>query len=136
MRPHALCYFSILMLMMSSGGCGPSPVKTMTLPSSKTIVVTSVVPMAYPNGDNVLTLNCETDISVDDHVALRKEVDEIWTIFQPDVERAKFDMAAIRISEHRASGLLTVSKGYGFVFKKQTDGRWKCLNDEKSQTRR
>jgi hypothetical protein len=79
----------------------------------------------------MLVMNCETDIPIDDTVALRNEVNEIWDIFRVDVESSKREMGAIRISQHPGSGILTVSKGYGFVFEKQKDGHWKCLEDDK-----
>jgi hypothetical protein len=74
------------------------------LPSGKAIVVTSVMPMFFPNGDHVLVMNCETDISIDDHVALRKEVDEIWDIFRLDVERAKMNMVTFPKNGGRGGG--------------------------------
>ena len=76
MRRRMLCFITMLVCVFC-GGCGPAPVRTVTLPSGKAIVVTSVVPMFFPNGDHVLVMNCETDIPIDDHVALRKEVDEV-----------------------------------------------------------
>jgi len=78
-----------------------------------------------------MILNCETDISIDDTPNLRKEAGEIWSIFQKDVEGAHMTNGVIRITHPEDSGLVTHSKGYGFVFEKRADGQWHCLQDEK-----
>jgi hypothetical protein len=112
-------------------GCSrPSPPLT-TLPSGKQIKITSIVPMHFANGTDAMILNCETDISIDDMAALRKEVDEIWSIFRKNVEGAGMTNGVIRISHPEGSGVVTQSRGYGFVFEKRADGEWHCLQDEK-----
>ena len=42
--------------------------------------------MDFPGSGSALVLNYETDLPIEDKVALRKEVDEIWEVFQRDVE--------------------------------------------------
>jgi len=101
-----------------------------TLPSGKQINVVGVVPMHFTNGSDALVLNCQTDISIDDKTALRKGVDEIWNIFRKNVEDAKMTNGVIRITHPEDGGLITHSKGYGFVFEKRADGQWHCLQDE------
>ena len=105
--------------------------KLFTLPSGKQIKITSIVPMHFPNGSDAMIMNCETDISIDDMANLRMEVDEIWGILQKNAERANMTNGVIRISHPEGSGLVTHSKGYGFVFEKRADGQWHCLQDEK-----
>jgi len=101
------------------------------LPSGKQIKVTSVTRMDLPNSSPSLVMNYLTDISIDDKAALRKEVDEIWTVFQKDVEKAKLKVGAIRATHVEGSGLIKSGKGYGFVFVKRDDGQWVCLDDVK-----
>lgn len=101
-----------------------------TLPSGKQIKVVSIVPMHFSGGD-ALILNCETDISIDDKTALRKEADEIWSLFRKNVEDASMTNGVIRVTHPEGSGSITQSKGYGFVFEKRGDGQWHCLQDEK-----
>jgi hypothetical protein len=102
-----------------------------TLPSGKQILVTGVGPRHFPSGETALVMACDTDISIDDTVALRKEVDEIWGLFRKDVEGAGLTNGVIRIVHPEGSGLITQSKGYGFGFIKRPDGSWHCLQDEK-----
>ena len=87
--------------------------------------------MHFHNGTDAMILNCETDISIDDMVNLRKEADEIWGIFQKNVEGASMTNGVIRITHPEGSGLITHSKGFGFVFEKRADGQWHCLQDFK-----
>ena len=102
-----------------------------TLPSGKQIKIVTIVPMHFANGSDALVLNCETEVSIDDKTALRKEADEIWAKFRNNVEDAKMTNAVIRITHPEGSGLITQSKGYGFMFEKRADGQWHCLQDEK-----
>jgi hypothetical protein len=107
------------------------PGRILTLPSGKQIVVTGVGPVYFPSGETALVMACDTDISIDDSVALRKEADEIWGLFKKDVERAALTNGVIRMVHPEGSGLITHSKGYGFVFVKRADGLWHCPQDEK-----
>ena len=102
-----------------------------TLPSGKQINITSIIPMHFPNGDNALILNCETDISIDDKENLRKEVDEIWSIFKKNVEAANMTNGIIRITHPEGSGPITLIKGYGFGFVKGADGQWRSQDEKK-----
>ena len=78
------------------------------------------------NGERLV---CYT--AIDDKVALRKEVDEIWSVFQKDVENANLKAGIIRATHVEGSGFVKSGKGYGFVFVKRDDGKWHCLDDDK-----
>ncbi|MBA2494658.1 MAG: hypothetical protein H0V31_08185 [Acidobacteria bacterium] len=86
--------------------------------------------MDFPKGDSALVMNYETDISIEDMPELRKEVDEIWEVFQKDVEAANLKAAAIRAVHNENDGFIKIGKGYGFIFIKQDDGTWHWLDDE------
>jgi hypothetical protein len=103
---------------------------TLTLPSGRQIKITGIGPTHFPNGTDAMILNCETDISIDDMADLRKEVDEIWSLFRKDVEAAGTTNAVIRVTHPEGGGFVTQSRGYGFVFEKRADGQWHCLQDE------
>ena len=89
--------------------------------------------MHFPNGEAALVMACETDISIDDSVALRKEAEEIWGIFKKDVEAASLTTGVIRMVHPEGHGLITLGRGYGFVFVKRADGLWHSLDDEKKE---
>ena len=123
---------ALLVAGLWCGGCSrqaPSP--NTTLPSGKKVNITSITPMHFSNGSDALILNCETDISIDDMPDLRKEVDEVWSIFRKNVESANMTNGIIRITHPEGSGVITHSKGYGFVFEKRADRQWHCLQDDK-----
>jgi hypothetical protein len=122
-----------LLILFTFLGCGSQAqnYKLFKLPSGKEIKVTSVGRMDFPNSDPALIMNYLTDISIDDKVALRKEVDEIWGVFQKDVENAQLKAGVIRATHVEGSGFVKSGKGYGFVFVKRDDGKWYCLDDDK-----
>jgi len=123
-------FIALTVTCLWCAGCSRPPSALTTLPSGKKIRITGAGPMHFANGTDALVLNCDTDISIDDMTALRKEVDEIWSIFRKDVEGAGVTNGVIRISHPEGSGLMTHRKGFGFVFAKRADGQWHCLQDE------
>jgi len=101
------------------------------LPSGKEIKITSVNKMAFKNSESALVLNYQTDIPVENKDVLRKEVDEIWAVFQKDVEAENLNVGIIRAVHVEGSGLVRNGKGYGFSFVKREDGQWHSTEDEK-----
>jgi hypothetical protein len=89
--------------------------------------------MSFPNGDSALVMNYETEIPIEDMEALRKEVDEIWSVFQKDVEKAEVKAGAIRATHYERSGLVRNGKGYGFVYVKGDDGEWHFLKEKEKK---
>lgn len=101
------------------------------LPSGKEIKVNGIVKMNFPNSDPALVMNYLTDIQISDKVALRKEIDEVWSVFQKDVEKANLKAGVIRATHVEGSGFVQSGSGYGYVFVKRDDGKWYCLEDDK-----
>ena len=95
------------------------------------ITPTSIHQMDFTNGDSALVMEYQTDIPMDKMVALRSEVDWIWDAFVVDVENARLKTGVIRAVHSNGTGIVSTSKGYGFVFVKRDDGKWHCLQDEK-----
>jgi hypothetical protein len=75
-----------------------------------------------------LMLKYQTDFKITDTANLRKEVDEIWVVFKPDVERLRLKSGIISANEVPDGGM---GKGFNFVFQKQDDGSWLCLGDQR-----
>jgi hypothetical protein len=113
------------------GSCARQSAPLATLPSGKQIKITGEGTTHFSNGTDALVLNCETDISIDDMSDLRKEVDEIWKIFRNTLERTGMSNGVIRMTHPEDSGLVTQGKSCAFVFEKQSNGQWHCLQDEK-----
>ncbi|MFN0140409.1 MAG: hypothetical protein ACKVQW_10045 [Pyrinomonadaceae bacterium] len=116
-------------LILIGFGCNKNS-NIYTLPSGKQINVTSITKMDFPKGDPALVMKYETNIPIEKKLELRREVDEIWKMFQKDVEAANLKAAAIRAIHNEGDGFVRTGKGYGFVFIKQDDGTWYCLDDK------
>ncbi len=78
-------------------------------------------------------LKYETDLKTSDAVALRKEADEIWSVFKAEVEKGSFKAAVLNANEKPTGNFLQKSNGYNFVYERAADGRWHCLDDDKGK---
>lgn len=103
------------------------------LPSGKQIKVNAEGKMHFDNGEVALVLNYETEIPIENMKFLREEVDEVWSIFQKDVEKAELNTAIIRASHLQGNDTYRSGKSYGFVYYKHDDGKWVLLDDEKEK---
>lgn len=87
--------------------------------------------LSFTNDSPALMLKYQTDLKISDLPALRKEVDEIWSVFKTDVENANLTNAIISANEAPNGLIIQKARGYNFVFKK-SNGRWELLdNSEK-----
>jgi len=100
--------------------------------SDKKIQVKGVEKVNFPNGGVALVMEYETELSIEDMSSLRKEVDAIWEGFQKDAEEAQVKSAVIRATHYESSGVFRQGKGFGFVFVKDQDGKWR-LRDNKGR---
>lgn len=98
-----------------------------SLPSGKKIRVIAEGQIKFRDGSVALMLKYQTDLKISDATELRKEVDEIWPVFRQDVERLKLQPGIISVNEV-PSGFS--AKGYNFVYQRQDDGSWLCLDDK------
>jgi hypothetical protein len=133
MRIKITCLLTLLIFTLCCSGGNTQNSKPYKLPSGKQIKVNSVGKMNFPNGESALVMNYETEIPIEDKESLRKEVDEIWSVFQKDVEKAGVKAGVIRATHYEGSGLVRNGKGYGFVHVKGDDDKWQLLEDEKEK---
>jgi hypothetical protein len=131
MRNRLVGLTILLSLAIGCAGRNVQNSQAYKLPSGKEIRVNSISKMSFPKGGPALVMNYETDIPIENKEALRKEVNEIWSVFQKDVEKAQVEGAAIRATHYEGSGLVRQGKGYGFVYTKGPDGQWRLLEDDK-----
>ena len=87
----------------------------------------------FPQGPAALMLKYETDLKTSDTVALRKEADEIWSVFRTDVEKGSFSAAVLSANEKATGTFFQKSSGYNCVYQRAADGRWHCLDDDKGK---
>ena len=91
-----------------------------------------MVPMHFTSGPPALMLQYETDLKISDRDALRKEVDEIWLVFQADADRGHFTSAVVSAREVPTGLFFKKSSGFNFVFEKAPDGSWHLSGDQKN----
>lgn len=104
-----------------------SSAKTQKLPSGGTIGILSVTEMHFSNSDPALMLKYETTHWLDDKVALQKEAAEVWTLFEPMVEKRGFHNAILSANDAPRGVIITTNSSYSFVYKKDADGTWHPL---------
>ena len=131
MRRLILSSLAVTMLLLALGGCGSTePGYTVhKLPSGREVKVLGITKMFFAKGDPALVLKYRTDIKLEDHEQLRKEVEEVWQAFRVDVEREGLTAAVISVQETPKRVLIiTKSRGYNFVVKKSDAGAWEFLD--------
>lgn len=134
--------FLLAVFLMFGAACERSPVDRAVknspetkvseytqLPSGKRIKISSIGPVELKNGEKALILEYETETLIENKEELNAEASEIWGIFVADVERAGYQIGVLRARRYEGSGLVREGKGFGFVYRKQSDGGWK-LNSE------
>ena len=101
------------------------------LPSGHVIRVIGIGPLNYTNGNAPsLMFQYQTDLKISEKDALRKEVDEIWSVLKIDAERGSFTSAIVSAHEVPHGIILKKSQGYNFVYQKNSDGAWYSLDDQ------
>ena len=106
-------------------GCSSQPaLKTVTLPSGKTVRVINVMPIRFSSGETSLMLKYQTDLKISDRTALQKEVDEIWSSFRTDAENAHVQSAIVSANEVPQGMIIKSGQAFNFVYQKNPDGTW------------
>jgi len=128
----------VLLICMTSVAC-QSRAQALTevaLPSGKKVKVIAVGQINFSNDSPALMLKYRTDLKISDAAALRKEVEEIRTMFKTDVEQAKLTNAIISANEVPQGLIVKTANGFNFVYKKSADGKWQLVDDaEKPQAK-
>jgi hypothetical protein len=124
--------FCLVAMILALTGCGPGSTSYTAhrLPSGRDVKVLSVTKTLLAKGDTALMLKYRTDLRLEDHVQVRKEVEEVWQAFRFDVEQAGLKAAIISVHE-LPSHLLIVrtDKSYSFVIQRSSRGIWEYLDD-------
>jgi hypothetical protein len=74
-------------------------------------------------------LKYQTDLKTSNAAELRKEVEEIWTTFRADVERAKLTNAIISANQAPQGLIVKTANVYNFVYKSSTSGTRRLVTD-------
>ncbi len=98
------------------------------LPSGRKVKILKMVKMYFAKGDPALMLQYITDIDFDNKAELRKEAEDIWTVFRYDVEKAELNNAVLSASTIPEGWIIKTSRSKNFVVKKNEQGEWKFPN--------
>ena len=132
MRRLILGCLTLTAALLMLSGCGSTDMgyTVYKLPSGREVLVIGITRMFFTKGDPALVLKYRTDLKLEDHEQLRKEVEEVWQAFRVDVEREGLKAAVIRLQETpRRVLIITKSRGFSFVVKKSDAGAWEFLDD-------
>ena len=124
--------FASLLILALGCNAGPRQLQTIQLPSGDRVGVLSEMTMHFSNESPALMLKYQTQLHVSDRAATRREADELWTIFKPEVEKGNFDSAILSANEVPTGTFIQNSNTYNFVYRKQGDGTWLNLADKKT----
>ena len=119
-------------VLMTSCEQGPT-YKVIKLPSGRDVKIVGVMRMAFSGGDSALMLRYFTDATMTNTMALQDEAEDIWKKFRVDVEKAGLK-DAILSANTMPHGIISQTRGFNFVFKRQPTGEWLLTNDLKEKT--
>ena len=123
-----------LLVVVCFCGCEGPKLQEMKLPSGGSIGILNVTSMRFSNGPPALMLKYQTTKPINDTDALRKEAEEVWTEFRPQVEQQGFRNAVLSANDPPKGFILTRNSTYNFVFDRRSDGSWHCSFDDKKPT--
>jgi hypothetical protein len=129
---HLWGSFLLVLVVIAASLAIRSARQHLRLPSGRHVEILSRKPVRFSDAGSALLLDYQTDVNIDDTVALRVEVLELWPLVLRDVDALKERNAILRANAHRR-GLFIGNLGfwrvrrYGFVFQRRTDGTWRIL---------
>ena len=121
-------------LLLATVACQPriQPGREIALPSGKKVTAMAVNRVNLANNVVALRLRYLTNLSLFDSAGLREEVEEIWPLFKPDVEREGYVDAVIIAGDAPRGGFPKTVNGVDFVYKRSADGTWQFVGNGKS----
>ena len=125
--------FVSLLILLCLCACSGTKLEQVKLPSGDSIGVLGVTTMHFSNGPPALLLKYQTDKPINDTAALRKQAEEVWTQFRPQVERQGLKNAILSANDPPRGFIVTSNSTYNFVFDQRPDGSWHCSYDDKKQ---
>ncbi len=130
-RIHPCLWALAAVLILLAAGCTQSGPRYQIhkLPSGKEVRILGMYKMFFSNDDPALMLKYETDIQLSDAAALQKEVEEIWDVFQVDVEKAGLSTGILQASTPQTGSFIKVSRSRNFVVQKNLKGIWEFAKD-------
>jgi hypothetical protein len=122
MRVKVITLALLLQLTPGSSTRNTQNFKTYTLPSGKQVTVESVVKV-HTEGYSLFKLHYDTKLPIMNKKLLRKEVEEVWSVFQKDVEDDEIERGEVQVTHYWLGDWGHADKVYFFHYDKQ-GGKW------------
>jgi hypothetical protein len=122
MRGKVITLTSLLLLTLGCSIRNTQNFKTYTLPSGKQVTVESEAKI-HIEGYSEVRIHYDTKLPIMNKKLLRKEVEEVWSLFQKDVDDAEIERGQVKVTDYWLGGLVHEDKLYFFHYNKQ-DGKW------------
>lgn len=121
---------SIATLVVMLCSCGPaiSEHRLIELPSGRTLRVLSIRDVPLDGDRAALRLAYETDLALDDRLALFREVEAIWDEFRSTEAAAGKAVAVIEATTPEARGWSRERKAVKYTLRLGPEGRWSFVN--------
>jgi hypothetical protein len=127
--PNRLLLSLFLAMIASSSLCAQHP-NMLTLADGSHVKVLQLGRVRFSDETPALVLTYGTRLKIRDADALRKQVDQVWEVFRPTVEKAKYSTGIVHPAEVDGSNQpVKGGESRDVIFKRIFDGRWRCLDD-------
>ena len=95
------------------------------LPSGERVTIIGVNKLYYSAGsDWALVVNYESAVPLDRGDALRREVDDVWSVFKNKVDRAGVRYAIVSANAPTSGGIVTSRGSVSYLFTRASSGQW------------
>ncbi len=127
-----LLYIAFLTTVLVLIACGPAvpEYRLVTARSGRQLKIEDVSKVTRPDGQMAMVLAYRSDVDLTDLSALQLEVDDVWQMFRPQVERRGLRVAVIRASRWEKPGWERRGKAVQFVVERGRDGAWAARPDD------
>jgi hypothetical protein len=121
---------SVVALVAALIGCGPAipDYQLAQLPSGRVLRVLNIEDIPLEGDDAGLRLDYETDLALDDRIALYREVEAIWDEFRVTQKAAGKSLIVIKATTQEAPGWSRERTGVEYAIRLEPDGHWKFAN--------
>ena len=118
-------YWLLIVLMAVTAACGSGPPASYYhLPDGTIINIEGRALLQLTNGDRFLQLKYQTSIPIENKEELRAQAEEIWKLFEPEVEAAEYNRASLLAANKPTVYGISTRNVYIYYLYRQVNGSW------------
>ncbi len=104
--------------------------KTLALPSGRTVYVLGFRSMPYPGAEELLfNLRYRTSLALEEENAVREEAGEVWEALRHHVENTELKVAVLEVAEPMPGIVFTKAATRVFLLRRDEEGDWLFSED-------